>query len=72
VISWKLSHNGDLEAMVPIEDNLSIIPLPGSSDLIAASEIPEFRYYFQHGIATRIKHHDPDAMTTVSLLIDLV
>lgn len=72
VVSWRLTTNGELQAMVPEEDNLSIMPLPGSDDLSIADNHPEFRYYFQHGIASRLKHEDPNAMTTVSLLIDLV
>jgi hypothetical protein len=72
VISWKLANDGQLCAMIPKENNPPITPLPGSKELIAANDVPGFRYYFQHGIASKLKHQDPDAVTAVSLLIDLV
>lgn len=73
VISWQLTQDGDLQAMVPKVDDPNIQPIIGSDDeLMAANTHAEFRYYFQHGIAKRIKHQDPNALTVVSLLIDLV
>jgi hypothetical protein len=72
IISWRLSGNGSLLAMVPEEESPNIQPVIGSDELVCANASSEFRYYFQHGIAKRIKHQDPNAMTVVSLLIDLV
>lgn len=72
VISWRLLSTGRLNAMVPEEQSEEIRPLAGSDDLIEASSDSNFRYFFQHSIASRIKLHDPDTMTAVALLIDLV
>lgn len=72
IISWQLTSSGTLQAMVPKTEDPDITPLPGSHELTPAELNSEFRYYFQHSIATRIKLQDPNAMTVVSLLIDLV
>ncbi len=72
VISWKLTLDGSLQAMTIKQDSNNITPLPGSEDLEPASNDENFRYFFQHGIASRLKKHDPDTLTAVSLLIDLV
>ncbi len=44
--------------------------LPGDDCLYAASTSCEFRYFFQHNIANKIKNKDPDAMAAISLLKD--
>lgn len=72
IVSWQLTNCGTLQAMVPSDQDPEIVPMPGSRELSPAEQSSEFRYYFQHGIATRIKRQDPNAMTVVSLLIDLV
>ncbi|GAA3937176.1 hypothetical protein [Litoribacillus peritrichatus] len=72
VISWRLTADGKLLAMTIQQENSPITPLPGSDELVPAIEDSNFRYYFQHGIASRIKREDPDTITAVSLLIDLV
>lgn len=73
IVSWQLTSSGALKAMVPAVDDPNIYPVIDSgNELVQATGNPEFRYYFQHGIAKRIKHKDPNALTVVSLLIDLV
>jgi hypothetical protein len=30
--------------------------------------VPDFRYFFQHGIANRLKEHDPEALAAIAML----
>ena len=71
VISWQLSNSGHIEAMLVNEDKKVTTPvLPGDDCLYKASTSCEFRYFFQHNIANKIKNKDPDAMAAISLLKD--
>lgn len=69
VTSWRLYTGGRIEAMVPDPDRVSTTPvLPGDPCLEPAREQPDFRYYFQHGIANKLKNSDPEALAALSLL----
>jgi len=42
--------------------------LPGDGCLYPADKNEDFRYFFQHHIANKIKAQDPEAMAAISLL----
>lgn len=71
VLSWRLMADGRLLAMLVDENKVESTPvLPGDSCLFAAQEHPEFRYFFQHRIANKIKEQDPEALAAISMLIE--
>ncbi|PKM21434.1 MAG: hypothetical protein CVV10_09390 [Gammaproteobacteria bacterium HGW-Gammaproteobacteria-14] len=69
VVSWRLSGNGTLSAMVIDDSAVGHTPiLPGDPCLYAAQEHSDFRYFFQHQIANRIKERDPETLAAISVL----
>ena len=42
--------------------------LPGDDCLYPAEQNPDFRYFFQHNIANKIKSQDPEALAAILLL----
>lgn len=69
VVSWRLSGNGTLSAMVIDDSAVEHTPiLPGDPCLYAAQEHADFRYFFQHQIANRIKERDPETLAAISVL----
>lgn len=71
VSSWRLCGNGRLSAMLIDEQQMQSTPvLPGDPCLYTAQDDPDFRYFFQHRIANKIKAQDPEALAAVSLLIE--
>ena len=71
VLSWRLMANGEVRAMLVDEDKVKSTPvLPGDSCLYSAQDHPEFRYFFQHRIANKIKEQDPEALAAISMLIE--
>ncbi|OUS25640.1 hypothetical protein A9Q99_20875 [Gammaproteobacteria bacterium 45_16_T64] len=71
VLSWRLLGNGEILAMLVDEDEVKSTPvLPGDPCLYTAQEHPEFRYFFQHRIANKIKEQDPEALAAISMLIE--
>jgi len=55
--------------MVAEENGLVETPvLPGAGCLIQAQQLPDFRYFFQHGIANKLKERDPEALAAVAML----
>lgn len=71
VLSWRLLRNGSIQGM--LVDELSVVStpvLPGDTCLFTAQQHPEFRYFFQHRIANKIKEQDPDALAAISMLIE--
>lgn len=69
VISWRLDANGSIEAMVACEDAVTRTPvLPGDPCLVPVQQYGHFCYYFQHGIANKLKEHDPEAMAAIAVL----
>ncbi len=71
VVSWRLHHNGSIYAMLADEDKVISTPvLPGDECLYPAQLSENFRYFFQHQIANKIKSEDPEALAAISLLVD--
>jgi hypothetical protein len=69
VVSWRLRSDGQVQAMVADEDAVTQTPvLPGDDCLSAAQEHAAFRYFFQHGIANRLKDRDPEALAAIAIL----
>lgn len=69
VVSWQLGTDGVIQAMIADEGEVTRTPvLPGDRSLMPAGEHPHFRYFFQHGIANRIKARDPEALAAIAML----
>ncbi|WP_232802331.1 hypothetical protein [Alloalcanivorax mobilis] len=69
VVSWRLLGDGRVQAMVADEEAVTQTPvLPGDDCLAFAQQQPDFRYFFQHGIANRLKEHDPEALAAIAIL----
>ncbi len=71
VISWRLYFDGSIVGMLADDDKVLSTPiLPGDDCLYPAEENPNFKYFFQHHIANKIKSKDPEAIAAISLLVD--
>lgn len=71
VVSWRLDKQGDFNAMLIDEEQVTSTPvLPGDQCLYPAEHHPEFHYFFQHDVANQIKCQEPSAMAAVALLLD--
>lgn len=71
VLSWRLLADGTMQAMLVDETKVKSTPvLPGDACLYPAQEKKEFKYFFQHRIANKIKEQDPEAMAAISMLIE--
>ena len=71
IVSWRLSYSGNIEAILIDENKQAKTPvLPGDHCLYSADKCSDFRYFFQHNIANKIKNRDPDAMAAISILED--
>ncbi len=71
VVSWRLLANGLIQGMLVDQSRLQSTPvLPGDNCLYPADSNPEFKYFFQHRIANKIKQRDPDTLTAMYTLID--
>lgn len=71
VVSWRLHANGDINGMLVDDSKVVNTPvLPGDECLFACDQHGDFRYYFQHHIANRIKAHDPEAIAAISQLVE--
>ena len=71
VLSWRLMADGTIHAMLVDEDKVKSTPvLPGDPCLYSAQEQAEFKYFFQHRIANKIKEQDPEALAAISMLIE--
>ena len=71
VVSWRLHHDGTILGMIVDEQKVESTPiLPGDKCLYAAQAHENFRYFFQHHIANKIKSEDPEAMAAISLLVE--
>lgn len=69
VVSWRLQSHGRIDALVADEGLVERTPvLPGDSSLVSANEHPAFHYFFQHGMANRIKERDPEALAALAVL----
>ncbi|WNO09920.1 hypothetical protein [Teredinibacter sp. KSP-S5-2] len=71
VVSWRLHNDGTVCGMVVDENKVESTPiLPGDSCLYPAQSQEDFRYFFQHHIANKIKSEDPEALAAISLLVE--
>lgn len=69
VVTWRLTGAGELQAMVIEAGEVTDTPvLPGDPCLHPAQQQPDFRYFFQHQVANRIKERDPETLAAISLL----
>jgi hypothetical protein len=71
VVSWRLFANGTISGMLIDDEKVEETPvLPGADCLFPANIDSNFRYYFQHQIANKIKARDPEALAAISLLVE--
>ncbi len=71
VVSWQLHHNGSITGMLIDDDKVESTPvLPGDECLYSATGSENFRYFFQHHIANKIKARDPEALAAISILVE--
>jgi len=71
VVSWRLQQDGQIIGTLADDDKVETTPiLIGDECLYSLNDEPNFRYYFQHHIANKIKSNDPEAMAAMSLLMD--
>jgi hypothetical protein len=69
VVSWHLLNNGEIHALIADEEKVETTPvLPGDISLYEADSDIEFRYFFQHHIANKIKAKDPEALAAIAIL----
>ena len=69
VVSWRLYGDGTARPLVADEAAVTQTPaLRGDHCLVPAQKEPDFRYFFQHGIANRLKEHDPEALAAIAML----
>ncbi len=69
ILSWKLSVDGQLHGMLIDDNRVTSTPvLPGDRCLFPAQTHPDFKYFFQHRIANKIKEEDPEAMAAIAML----
>jgi len=71
VVSWRLLQDGTVSAMLIDDSKIYNTPvLPGDSCLFEADNCQDFRYFFQHHIANKLKSKDPEALAAISLLVE--
>ena len=71
VVSWRLLNDGAVYGMIiDAEKVISTPVLPGDECLFPAQTDEQFRYFFQHHIANKIKSEDPEALAAISLLVE--
>lgn len=71
IVSWQLHNDGSMHGMVVNEKKCTQTPvLPGDECLFSATDNKNFRYYFQHHIANKIKAQDPEALAAIAMLVE--
>ena len=71
VVSWQLHHDGSINGMLIDDEKVASTPvLPGDDCLYSANSSEDFRYFFQHHIANKIKARDPEALAAISMLTE--
>ena len=71
VVSWRLTHDGQISGTIIDTEKVESTPvLPGDSCLYSVNEEANFKYFFQHHIANKIKSEDPEALAAISLLVE--
>ncbi len=71
VTSWRLYNDGRVHAMLADEKKVTTTPvLPKDDCLFPAQEHEDFKYFFHHIIANKIKRGDEEAIAAFSQLIE--
>ena len=71
ITSWQLMGDGQIRAMIADTNKVEATPiLPGDECLYPVQSQDDFKYFFHHLIANKIKAGDPEAMAAFSQLID--
>lgn len=71
VVSWCLHFDGSIYGMIADPQKVESTPvLPGDVCLYEAQANEDFRYFFQHQIANKIKAEDPEALAAISMLVE--
>jgi hypothetical protein len=71
IVSWRLHSDGVILGMLINPDKVQSTPvLPGDDCLYPAQAKENFRYFFQHHIANKIKSEDPEALAAMCLLVE--
>ena len=71
VVSWRLLQDGTVCGMLIDDRKIHSTPvLPGDDCLFEADKSEDFRYFFQHHIANKLKSKDPEALAAISLLVE--
>lgn len=71
VISWQLQCDGRIHAMLVDSSKAHTTPvLLGDECLYSAQDNTEFRYFFQHTIANKLKEQDPEALAAIAALVE--
>lgn len=71
VTSWRLYNDGRIHAMIADEKKIETTPiLIGDECLYVAQEHENFRYFFHHVIANKIKRGDQEAIDAFTKLVD--
>jgi hypothetical protein len=71
VVSWRLLQDGTVSGMLIDDSKIHNTPvLPGDECLFEADKSEDFRYFFQHHIANKLKSKDPEALAAISLLVE--
>ena len=71
ITSWRLLENGSIQAMIADSDKVANTPvLAGDSCLYPVQDNKDFKYFFHHVIANKLKAGDPEAMAAFSKLLE--
>ncbi|WP_281645251.1 hypothetical protein [Parendozoicomonas sp. Alg238-R29] len=71
ITSWRLMDDGTIQAMIADTDKIDNTPvLPGDECLYPVQKNSDFKYFFHHIIANKIKAGDPEAVAAFSRLLD--
>ena len=71
ITSWRLMDDGTIQAMIADTDKIDNTPvLPGDECLYPVQQNHDFKYFFHHIIANKIKAGDPEAIAAFSRLLD--
>lgn len=72
IVSWQLLNDGTVYGMLADPDKVESTPvLPGDNCLYPVQQRDEFRYFFQHQIANKLKSEDPEALAAIATLVEL-
>lgn len=71
IVSWQLQYDGTLNGMLADPSKVVCTPvLPGDACLYPVHTRDDFRYYFQHQIANKLKSEDPEALAAIATLVE--